>query len=160
MRVVRLGLLAGLMLMGFTVAGDAQTQQRYDRLAIATTPGAGPVQCQATKMFSCGAQGCETDDFPDGLPVQMELKTAEGKGYLCTFSYCRSFTLMGWRGRPRASGLTWSSATGSTPPGDKIPGYDFTLTLADNGESFTLVGVGDGKATGYSGDCGPSTGAQ
>ncbi len=128
-------------------------QQSYTSLVSALTPGAPPLSCQANKMFTCGPSGCEVEDHPTGLPVQFELKGADAKGYLCTYTYCRSFTLMGWRGRPKGTGLTWSSASGSTPPNDKIPDYDFTLTMAEDWKSFTLASIGNGQVGGYSGQC-------
>jgi hypothetical protein len=127
--------------------------QSYTSLTPAITKDAPPVSCQANKMFSCGATGCDVEDHPTGLPVQFELKGADAKGYLCTYTYCRSFTLMGWRGRPKGTGLIWSSASGSTPPNDKIPDYDFTLTMAEDWKSFTLASIGNGQVGGYSGQC-------
>lgn len=151
------GLLASAVLLS---APTAEAQQgrgghAYTRLAPATTPGAPPLSCQATKMYSCGPLGCTVEDHPEGLPVQLDLKTAEGKGYLCTYTYCRSFTLMGWRGRPAATGLVWSSQSGSTPPEDRIPAYDYLLTIADDWRGFTLATPGGGAVSGFTGTCAP-----
>lgn len=152
--VVVAGVLAAVVL---APTGDAQTRQSHTRLVPAVTPGAPPLSCKASRAFSCDAAGCETTMEGDGVHVQLDLKTAEGKGYLCTFSYCRSFTLMGWRDRPKATGLVWSSASGSVPPLDRQPIYDFTLSVAENWQSFSLVGTADGKVSGYSGACGAPT---
>jgi hypothetical protein len=146
-----------LVLAAFAVvAGShaaAQTQQRFDRLTVVRALDGPPLSCKANKMYSCSAAGCETEDHPTGLPVEFEMKTAEGKGYLCTYTYCRSFTLMGWRGRPAASGLVWSSSSGSTPPADSRPAYDYTLSLAEDWGSFTLAAAGNGAVSGYTGTC-------
>jgi hypothetical protein len=138
--VVTAGVLAG-------PAAQAQQAERqaFNRLAPSLAPTAPPLSCQANKMYSCGPAGCDVEDHPTGLPVQLDLKTAEGKGYLCTFTYCRSFTLMGWRGRPKATGLVWSSQSGSTPPGDRIPVYDYALTIAEDWSGFTLAAPGNGQ---------------
>lgn len=150
MRIVFFLSLAGLLLAGQALA---QAAPAHTRLSPATQAGAPPVACKANKMFSCGPSGCEVEDHPSGLPVEFDLKGAEGQGYLCTYTYCRSFTLMGWRGRPKGTGLTWSSASGSTPPLDKTPEYDFHLTMAEDWKSFTLAGIGNGGVSGYTGQC-------
>lgn len=142
---------------GFAGVGDAQTRQSHTRLTVAATPGAPPLSCQANKLITCGSSGCEVEEHPSGLPVHIDLKTATGRGYLCTYTYCRSFTLMGWRDRARGVGLTWSSASGSTPPYDKTPTYDYILTVADDAKSFSLISAGNGGFGGYSGACGPPT---
>jgi hypothetical protein len=150
---MRAWVFSGLIAAVLAAPALGQSGQPFARLAPATQAGAPPVSCQATKLFSCGEKGCEVEDHPTGLPVQFELKGAEGKGYLCTYTYCRSFTLMGWRGRPKGTGLTWSSASGSTPPLDKTPDYDFHLTMAEDWKSFTLAGIGNGGVSGYTGQC-------
>jgi hypothetical protein len=148
--------VAAASLVLLAAVAQAQSQRRpqaFDRLAPVSTPSAPPLTCKANKMYACGASGCDVEDHPNGLPVEFELKTAEGKGYLCTYTYCRSFTLMGWRGRPKATGLVWSSQSGSTPPADRTPEYDYTLTIAEDWRSFTLAAPGNGMVSGFTGVC-------
>jgi hypothetical protein len=150
-------LMAGLVVaLCFTSAAPlafAQSGPAYNRLAPVNTPAAPSLSCQATKLFQCGASGCEVEDHPTGLPVQITLNTARGRGEVCTYTFCSSFTLMGWRGRPQATGLVWAAQSGSNPPADRTPSYSYVLSISEDWQTFTLTSPGNGGVSGYSGAC-------
>lgn len=159
----KMGVATGVvaLVLGLIAVAEAQTRrapQAFDRLTPVVTPGAPALSCQANKLYACGVNGCDVEDHPTGLPVQIDLKTAEGKGYLCTYTYCRSFTWMGWKDRAPLTGLLWSSQSGSTPPYDRKPTYDYTLTIAEGWGSFTLAAEGNGMVSGFTGACKPAAG--
>ncbi|MDH3232522.1 MAG: hypothetical protein OEQ29_03280 [Alphaproteobacteria bacterium] len=121
-------------------------------LGLALTPsiaGAAPLSCVAAYQTTCEQRVCRTEAVTGA--VRLTLDPARGRGELCTYSYCRAFVLIRYRGDNTSdvvSGLVVSAKRGSVPPRSREPEVDMLLTVDLKKKRFGLT---DGSATGLQG---------
>ncbi len=150
--IVKTGLGLVAAMAAWAGAANAETASTPNDLA-----NSAPLACRADRTLDCGLQTCAADAEAGDLPVELSLNPATGRGELCTYTYCRGFTLLRAPGAPKSlprwSGFTLSQRSGSTGPGSDQPIIDYQLSVAPDGSAFVLVNVDDGRISGWAGPC-------
>ena len=130
-------------------------------VALLTTSSAhaAGIACRAERDLFCDLKGCASD-AGDGFYVTVSYDPAANGGDLCTFTYCRDFTLLRLPGsstKPEDGllGATRSSASGSMEEQQNTPALDYLLWIAPDHTRFVLFGQGDNLASGWAGACRP-----
>ena len=108
-----------------------------------------PLSCVAAYQNSCERRQCRSEAVTGA--VRLTIDPASGRGELCTYTYCRAFVLIRYRGQNTSdvvSGLVVSAKRGSVPPRSREPEVDMLLSVDLKRKRFGLT---DGSATGLQG---------
>ncbi len=133
-------------------------------LLVSTGPAAAApanlIGCQAKRDLFCDLEGCKST-ASDLIYVNLSYDIAKNEGDLCTFTYCRTFTLLLLPGSSESRkdgllGAVRSHAAGSTEELKDKPALDYLLWIAPDQKKFVLFGQGEDASSGWAGACLPN----
>jgi len=121
---------------------------------------AGPthLSCQATHNVGCEGGVCSST-AEDNIHVTVSVALAAGTGNICTYTYCRDFSLTPAPGETveeavgRWTGFTLSQSRGSTEEHIGRPTIDYQLSISEDRTRFFLGGANNGGFGGWAGAC-------
>ncbi|HRP09860.1 MAG TPA: hypothetical protein PLK37_02385 [Terricaulis sp.] len=129
--------------------------------AVSPAPPEDEITCQATHQISCSGDGACASEASDTIYVNFRYSPTTLSGDLCTYTYCRGYTLLpqptaAGQASPPHTGFTLSDRAGSTEDDEGVPLVDFQLSLNAARTQFVLVNVEDGRTGGWAGACTPT----